>query len=102
MAKYVKKYGSLKLHKKLVKIDPDSAKRIHPNDVRRIIRALELYNSTGKTMTELKLETNGLGDRFRIKMFGLNMPREKIYKNDKPEDRAYARNWFGSRSEKTG
>jgi tRNA dimethylallyltransferase len=30
-------------------------------------------------MTELKLETKGLGGRFRIKMFGLNMPREKIY-----------------------
>jgi len=79
MSKYAKKYGSPKLHKKLAKIDPDSAASIHPNDTRRIIRALELYDSTGKTMTELKLETKGIGDRFRIRMFGLNMPREKIY-----------------------
>jgi len=79
MAKYAKKYGSPKLHKKLAKIDPDSAGNIHPNDARRIIRALELYESTGNTMTELKLQTKGLGDRFRIKMFGLNMPREKLY-----------------------
>ncbi len=79
MAKFAEKHGSPKLHKKLAKIDPDSAGSIHPNDARRIIRALELYNSTGNTMTELKLRTKGLGDRFRIKMFGLNMSREKIY-----------------------
>jgi len=79
MLEYAKKYGSSKLHKKLAKIDPNSAASIHPNDTRRIIRALELYDSTGKTMTELKLETKGLGNRFRIRMFGLNMPREKLY-----------------------
>lgn len=79
MMKYAKKYGSPGLRKKLAKIDPDSARLIHPNDARRVIRALELRHSTGKTMTELKLETKGLGGRFRIKMFGLNMPREKIY-----------------------
>ena len=79
MMKYVKQHGSPRLHKELVKIDPDSAERIHPNDARRISRALELYNSTGKTMTALKLQTKGLGGRFRIKMFGLNMPRGKIY-----------------------
>ncbi|MDA3813885.1 MAG: tRNA (adenosine(37)-N6)-dimethylallyltransferase MiaA, partial [Candidatus Cloacimonetes bacterium] len=39
--------------KKLKKIDPDSAKRINENDANRIIRALEVYETTGKTITQL-------------------------------------------------
>jgi len=79
MAKYAEKYGSKKLHARLAKLDPESAQRIHPNDLRRIIRALELYNSTGKTMTELKASTRGLKDHYTIKMFGLTRPREELY-----------------------
>jgi tRNA dimethylallyltransferase len=40
-------------YKKLKKIDPDSAKRINENDANRIIRALEIYETTGKTITQL-------------------------------------------------
>ena len=79
MAVFAKRYGCQKLHSRLAKIDPASAKAIHPNDLRRIIRALEIYNSTGKTMTELKLSTKGLKDRYNIKIFGLIRPREEIY-----------------------
>ena len=79
LAKFAAKYGSNKLHSRLAKIDPGSAKLIHPNDLRRIIRALEIYHSSGKTMTELKLSTQGLKDRYNIKIFGLIRPREEIY-----------------------
>ncbi|WP_132005371.1 tRNA (adenosine(37)-N6)-dimethylallyltransferase MiaA [Mesobacillus foraminis] len=48
--------GSEKLHAQLRKVDPESAERIHPNNVRRVIRALEVYHCTGKTMTEYQLE----------------------------------------------
>jgi len=41
------------LHKKLKAIDPASSKRIHANDAQRIQRALEIYDITGKTLTEL-------------------------------------------------
>lgn len=40
------------LHERLVKIDPVAAKRIHPHDMQRIQRALEVYELTGKNMTE--------------------------------------------------
>ena len=40
-------------YKKLKKIDPDSARRINENDANRIIRALEVYETTGKTITQL-------------------------------------------------
>lgn len=78
--KFIKKYGSAKAHKKLTDIDPGSAANIHPNDARRIIRALELYHTTGKTMTELKADTRGLKDEFRIISFGLIRPREEMYR----------------------
>lgn len=41
------------LHLQLAKIDPTSAKRIHPNDPQRLIRALEVYHLTNRTMTDL-------------------------------------------------
>ncbi|MFA6321127.1 MAG: tRNA (adenosine(37)-N6)-dimethylallyltransferase MiaA [Candidatus Omnitrophota bacterium] len=79
MALFAKKYGQKKLYAKLVRIDPDAAEKIHPNDLRRIIRALEIQYTTGKTMTELKASTRGLKDRYDIKMFGLIRPREEMY-----------------------
>lgn len=41
------------LHKQLAQIDPSSAKRIHPNDPQRLIRALEVYLLTNRSMTDL-------------------------------------------------
>lgn len=79
MQKFVLRYGSKKLHDRLSRIDPVSAVNIHPNDARRIIRALELFNSTGRTMTELKSTTRGLKDHYDIRIFGITAPREKIY-----------------------
>lgn len=76
---FVAHRGSPALHKRLSKIDPAAAKLIHPNDTRRIIRALEVHHSTGKTMTEMKGETKGLSEEYDIKIFGLTGPREDIY-----------------------
>lgn len=50
--------GWQELHKKLTKIDPQSAERINPNDAQRIQRALEVYELTGHTMTELFAKEN--------------------------------------------
>ncbi len=44
--------GWLAMHQRLEQIDPVSAKRIHPNDPQRIQRALEVYEISGKTLTE--------------------------------------------------
>ena len=41
-------YGALYLHNMLRKIDPDTADRLHHNDTRRIVRALEVYHVSGK------------------------------------------------------
>lgn len=81
MYDYAARYGSAHLHEKLAKIDPDAAHLIHPNDARRVIRALEIRHSTGKTMTELKNNTRALSERYSIKIFGLTAPRKEIYLN---------------------
>ncbi len=49
----IERYGLAAMHQKLQQVDPDSATRIHPNDPQRIQRALEVYELSGKTMTEL-------------------------------------------------
>lgn len=46
-------HTSVELHKLLQSVDPDSAQRLHPNDIRKIKRALEVYYSCGKTMTDI-------------------------------------------------
>lgn len=79
MEAFASRNGLKRLHEKLLKIDPESARLIHPNDKRRIIRALEIYNATGKTMTDLKACTKGLSDIYDIRIYGLTRPRDEIY-----------------------
>jgi len=52
------KIGWEKLHVRLAEIDPAAAKQIHFNDTQRISRALEIYYSTGKTLTEVQAQQN--------------------------------------------
>ncbi|NQT95808.1 MAG: tRNA (adenosine(37)-N6)-dimethylallyltransferase MiaA [Candidatus Omnitrophica bacterium] len=67
------------LYKRLLKVDKQTAKLLHPNDTRRIIRALEVYIQTKKPMHELKKRTKGLKDLYNIKIFCLSCAREKLY-----------------------
>jgi tRNA dimethylallyltransferase len=46
--------GLYELHRRLQKIDPDAAERIHPNDAKRIIRALEVHQITGRPISSLQ------------------------------------------------
>ena len=62
-ARYETEGGEV-LHAELAKIDPTAAARLHPNDGRRIIRALEIYALTGETITEHDRKTRETPDRF--------------------------------------
>ncbi|SDP96718.1 tRNA dimethylallyltransferase [Litchfieldia salsa] len=66
------------LYEELKKIDPESAKRIHPNNTRRVIRALEIHKTTGKTMSEY-LETQKNELLYDVAMVGLTMDRDLLY-----------------------
>lgn len=71
--------GKLKLHNMLKEIDPESAERLHINDVRRIIRAIEVYRMTGRTISEqARLDKQREGD-YSVVMFALDWPREVLY-----------------------
>jgi len=71
--------GKTKLYNMLKEIDPESAARLHINDVRRIIRAIEVYRMTGRTFTEqARLDKEREGD-YSVIMFALNWPRELLY-----------------------
>ncbi len=71
--------GKEVIYEELKKVDPVSAEKIHPNNLKRVIRALEVYYLTGKPMSklqaELKPEIN-----FETVQIGLNWDRKKLYK----------------------
>jgi tRNA dimethylallyltransferase len=58
----VEERGRAALHEALAQVDPESARRLHPNDVVRVSRALEVYEVGGRTMTELQ-SSHGFRDR---------------------------------------
>lgn len=55
----------------LAQVDPKAAQRLHPNDHKRIIRALEVYRSTGKTITQHNRETQAIPPRYDALTIGL-------------------------------
>ena len=61
-------------------VDPESAERIHPSNQKRVIRALEIYLETGKTMTQHNLETQQKPDKYDPLWIGLDyVNREALY-----------------------
>lgn len=74
----VKEIGNDALYQELVGIDPVSASQIHPNNVRRVIRALEIYHCTNKTMSEYQNEQQP-DLLYDTALIGLTMEREMLY-----------------------
>ncbi|MCC8069951.1 MAG: tRNA (adenosine(37)-N6)-dimethylallyltransferase MiaA [Ruminococcus sp.] len=71
-------YGKAYLLNKLYDIDVQTAKTLHENNMGRIIRALEVYELTGKTMTELKVESRSIETPYRWLPFGINFEDRSI------------------------
>jgi tRNA dimethylallyltransferase len=72
------KYGSTFLYSKLKKADPEAALKIHPNDTKRIVRALEVFLSTGKPISVLQKTRVGIYDKFDVRIFCLNTPKDVL------------------------
>ncbi|MBD9159504.1 MAG: tRNA (adenosine(37)-N6)-dimethylallyltransferase MiaA [Clostridiales bacterium] len=75
----VRKDGLEKLYNKAKKIDPEAMLKISSNDKKRILRVLEIYKATGKTKTEQERKSREKEPEFDYLVYGLNMPREKLY-----------------------
>jgi tRNA dimethylallyltransferase len=76
----LEKQGKDYLYKKLKRLDRQAAQKIHPNDIKRIIRALEVFEATGKPISGLQKEREGLSKDYAVKIFCLNMDRGALYK----------------------
>lgn len=69
--------GKYVLHRKLAEVDPVSAAKFHPNDIRRVVRALEVYEVTGKPISDQKPVQ---ADRpFDILAMAIDIPRKVLY-----------------------
>ncbi len=74
----VAREGSPALHAELAQVDPPAAHRIHPNDARRIERALEVYHLTGQPITELQRQWDQGRTRYDTRMVVLERERDDL------------------------
>ncbi len=68
------------LYERLKQADPQAASKIGSNDLRRIIRALEVYEVTNKPISALQKQKTGLTEDYDIYIFGLRRQRDDLYK----------------------
>ncbi len=78
LAAFAAKEGNAALHEQLAAVDPESAAQIHPNNVRRVIRALEIFKLTGIPKSVWDRQTGGLSPRYLPEVIGLELPREEL------------------------
>ncbi|SMC49597.1 tRNA dimethylallyltransferase [Desulfocicer vacuolatum DSM 3385] len=71
--------GSLALHERLAATDPVASARIHPNDRFRVVRALEVLESTGKPISHFHETHQFAPQRYNALKLGLTMDRERLY-----------------------
>ena len=73
--KLAEDFGNDYVYNELLKVDEESAKKLHQNDVKRVIRALEIYES-GVKKSEIK---DDLTPKYDYKAYTINFPRETLY-----------------------
>ncbi len=69
--------GNAAMHRRLAEVDAKTARRLHPNDVRRVVRALEVFESTGRPISDLQL-TWDTPAATRIPCVYLDWPRDEL------------------------
>ncbi len=84
------------LHERLKQIDPVSASRIHPNDLRRIERALEIHEKTGAPPSHLRREWENESLKFEASIAVLSLPRALLHERiNQRTDEMIAQGWPG-------
>ncbi len=71
LSEYARLYGNHALHQKLAEVDPESAAAIHENNVKRVVRALEIYETTGMTKSEADRRTHSFVSPYDAEVIGL-------------------------------
>lgn len=70
--------GNQHVHQLLARIDPVTANKLHANDLRRVIRALEVFHMTGQTQSEASRQ-HPKTSPYQLCLLGLTMDRSKLY-----------------------
>ena len=73
-------HGNQYLHDRLKEVDPESAEAIHPNNRKRVIRALEFYQETGRKISEHNAKEQMRTSPYNFDYFVLNDERSHLYK----------------------
>lgn len=69
--------GALAMLRRLAAVDPDAAARLHPNDKKRVVRALEIWQSTGRTITRHDRDSRAQPPRYQALRLGLSFARRE-------------------------
>lgn len=78
---FAEKYGNEALHARLADIDREAAESIHPNNLVRVIRALEVFHVTGRTFSELKAESRLEESPYDSLIIGLDYADRQVLYN---------------------
>lgn len=79
LQKKAKEEGAQVIHKMLQAVDPASAQKIHPNNIKRVIRALEFYHLNGRKISEHNEQESRKESPYRFAYFVLNQNRTTLY-----------------------
>jgi tRNA dimethylallyltransferase len=71
--------GQAWLHERLAEVDAAAARRLHPRDVRRVVRALEVFESTGRPISDWQRQFDRARPADACRVFVLDWPREELY-----------------------
>jgi len=83
--------GTHVLHDELAEVDPVTAARLHPNDLKRIVRGLEVYHKTGRPITELQRQWSTPAEDRPAVIAGIARDRKELYRRiDVRVDRMFA------------
>ena len=70
-------HGRQALHQRLAKVDPASAQRLHENDLVRVSRALEVFELSGRKLSDIQAEHGFREERYPAKLIGIDWPRQE-------------------------
>lgn len=79
LAAFAERMGNGALHERLAVVDREAAEAIHPNNVKRVIRALEYYKQTGRKISEHNEEQRKKESDYKFRYYVLSLPREILY-----------------------
>ena len=81
LLEYAERHGAHALHERLAAVDPESAAAIHKNNVKRVARAIEIYELSGTPKSEIDRRSREVSPRFEISAIGLNYSnRDELYR----------------------